>query len=852
MEHLQPRSITHAAIGRYQSIELDRELTARSAVRYLRFGGQVRVNRLELPLSTQVGRWVPKVPSHPAHVVVSVLDADTRRWRVIRDVDLPADPRIAGEGLTQDTPIAEMEEHFAAVVRDTCHVIELGGVETDLLRVECDREHPVWENHGECNGGTHNVPWAILEPLRAVGAAAESGPGAVPPSGDAPVAAGRAERMPLLHIDRCTPLPPDGMRLHDLPTMLLYESSTLAVGFSLRRPLLMHLGWDAWADAGTPRNRLCLRRKDAPAIGGVSGPVLRTLQLDEAAHLWGGTVDVDGNRVTYRVSPGSSRVRITAAFTVHRDRLELELEQECDGDLAVLEAEAWRFAWDLRAGMTSTAGLPSLEPGRNGHVLPPYWFVGDGAGCLSCTVVGSAPYPDPAGHEGATAFLQTESHHRAQARTDGIVLAERPDPDGCLTLPGGRRTARLVFTVAGFEPAAHLPAAHESAAPGSDLPGVRRYWGTVFSCFRPELAGFSNHSASTNCHVNQWAPVEICAYSRRPVDGPDPIALARFTVEAALMGGGGYGYHRRLYLDSDPVLVSMAGRIYQADPDRSWVSRIGPGFRAAYDRIIATIGDEGLALCRTLTGNTGSHRWGSNAMDVVGFGHMDAYVNAWSYRALRTSAAIFRETGDRQRAAEAADRADRLRAAFAMHLCNPRTGWIAGWRSRDGQLHDYAFLWANGPALCFGLLDGANARTALEGLERLRREVGLESGRTGLPANLLPIDPGDQMAGIFTPPGQPSFELYTDGGMSGSAGYYLRALSIHGLDEAARRLAAELDDGYARGVFCGAMGEGQEFLTWEGLPTGYEGTLIVRLDSLYAIAIQAGLVQPYEPEWWPA
>ncbi len=819
--HLSFSAVSHAGIHR--------DPVARSAVRYLRFGRRVRVERLELPLTTQVGRWVPNVPSHPAHLVIASFDTEAASWRTVREVDLPFDPRIAGEGLTQDTPMSRMEEHFAAVVRETCHLIDLEGIETEALRVECDREHQVWENHGECNGGTHNVPFGILHPLRAVGV-------------ETPGASGRsAARRPLLRVERCEPRAPAGVRVRDLPTMLLFESPSLAVGFSLRRPMLMHLGWDAWADAGTPRNRLCLRRKDAPEVGGLSGPLLRGLAVDEAAHLWGGTVEVVGNRVVYRVGPASGALRITAAFTVHHDRFELELEQECEADVPTIESEAWRFAWDLRSGMTSTAAVPSLEPGRNGHLVPPAWFVADGAGCLSC-----AELPD-SNH--ANGFLQTESFHDREIRTDGFVLADRPGPGACMTLPAGIRRTGAVLRVTAFEPA--RDAAREEAD-ARVMPGVTRYWGTVFSCFRPELAGFSNHAASTNCHVNQWAPIELCSYTRPPADGPDPLALGRFTVGSALTGGGGYGYHRRLYLDSDPVLLSMAGRLHQASPDASWLDRIAPGIDAAYERITANIGDEGLVLCHALSGNSGSHRWSSNAMDVIGFGHMDAYVNAWSFRALRTCAALFVELGRDELASQAAAHADRLRAAYAPCLLNPATGRVAGWRSRDGELHDYAFLWVNGPAIAFGLLDDAEARSALEGLEQLRREVGLQSARSGLPANLLPIDPRDQMAGIFTAAGQPNFELYTDGGMSGSAGYYLRALSRYGLHDAADRLAAELDDGYANGVFCGAMGEGQEFLSWEGLPTGYEGTLVVRLDSLSAIAIQAGLLEPYSPEWWPA
>jgi hypothetical protein len=240
-------------------------------------------------------------------------------------------------------------------------------------------------------------------------------------------------------------------------------------------------------------------------------------------------------------------------------------------------------------------------------------------------------------------------------------------------------------------------------------------------------------------------------------------------------------------------------------------------------------------------------------MDVVGFGHQDAYVNAWCYRAFRNAAALWQALGEQAAAARARQLADALRAAYAPLLVNPRTGWVAGWRSRDGVLHDYGFLWVNGPALAFGLLDEPQARTALAGLEALRHEVGCGSARLGLPVNLLPIDPGDQMqTGFSGGTGQPSFELYCDGGATSSVGHYLRALSLHGFTAAADALAADLDQGYAAGIFTGAIGEGQEFLSWEGLRTGYEGTLICQLDALSAIAIQQGHLAPSEPEWWPA
>ena len=46
----------------------------------------------------------------------------------------------------------------------------------------------------------------------------------------------------------------------------------------------------------------------------------------------------------------------------------------------------------------------------------------------------------------------------------------------------------------------------------------------------------------------------------------------------------------------------------------------------------------------------------------------------------------------RNEQAKAYDRdADRIRKAYVPTLLNPKTGILAGWRSRDGELHDYWF-----------------------------------------------------------------------------------------------------------------------------------------------------------------
>ncbi|MEX0653881.1 MAG: hypothetical protein WD534_15800 [Phycisphaeraceae bacterium] len=825
-ESLNHHDITHAHLAPVHHPRLDTTVNGRSAVRYLRFLRPVRLDRLELPPHSY-GRWIPAVPVHPARVIVSVLDPATGRWQTIKTVDLPPDPRIAGAGLSQEDTIERMDAYFARILRDPPITIALDGLETDHLRLECDREHPVWPNHGECNGGTFNVPFGILRTMTAHGQQ----------EGDP---ADLAVRQPLLQVGRVAADAPQGMAVRSSAEEVRYTGDRLSVGFSLRRPMLTHLGWDEPGATRAEENRLKFAKRgtdDIPAMGGLSGPMLRTLNRDAPSHLWTGQVDVDANVVQYTNLHGHDGLRIDATFTIERDRIRLHLRQRADRDIPVLEAEAWRFALDLYAGISSVAGLPTELPGRSGDVALPAMLATDGVGCLLLQLVAGDPQ---------RVRLQVDSHRGSGSVTAGIVLAPRPSADHCLTIPKGEQEATLELALANLMP--------DGTREGSELPlGVRRQWGTVFAGFRSEFRGFSNHSASINCHLAQAAPMEVVAHTRRPDVGPDPIELGRFAVGTALLDGGGYGYWRNLYLDSDPCLICAAGRLHQARPDVAWLRKIMPGLLEAVARMARTIESNGLLVCRDLSGNAGSFRWSTNAFDVVGFGHIDGYVNAWAYRAFRNAAAMLEDLGRGDDAARCREHAAGLKAGYAPALLNPDTGWLAGWRSRDEQLHDYAFTMVNGVAIAFGLLDPPAARRALAGLERLREAVGMTPGRFGIPSNFLPIHHDDHLLPRLPGVGQPTFENYTDGALNGwTTAYYLRALSRYDFHDQARRLADDLDAGHADGVASGGMGSGVEFRSWEGLPTGYEGTLNGCFATLYAIAIEKGAITARDPEWWPA
>ena len=140
-ELLKDFPVTHAALRPIFHPELKTTVYGRSVIRYLRFLHPVRIDRLELQQRKgETGRWVPDVPVHPAHLLISRLDPGTGLWQLVQEVALPYDPRIAGEGLSQTMPIEQQEKHFADVFAGRPLEIDLQGLETDHLKVECDRE----------------------------------------------------------------------------------------------------------------------------------------------------------------------------------------------------------------------------------------------------------------------------------------------------------------------------------------------------------------------------------------------------------------------------------------------------------------------------------------------------------------------------------------------------------------------------------------------------------------------------------------------------------------------------------------------------------------------------------------
>ena len=84
-----------------------------------------------------------------------------------------------------------------------------------------------------------------------------------------------------------------------------------------------------------------------------------------------------------------------------------------------------------------------------------------------------------------------------------------------------------------------------------------------------------------------------------------------------------------------------------------------------------------------------------------------------------------------------------LRRSCAMYFYkrfyDPETGVLGGWRSADGQLHDYYFLLVNGIAIHYGLVAKPQANAIMDKLLAKMQEVGYDKFNMGLPGNLITV-----------------------------------------------------------------------------------------------------------------
>jgi hypothetical protein len=387
---------------------------------------------------------------------------------------------------------------------------------------------------------------------------------------------------------------------------------------------------------------------------------------------------------------------------------------------------------------------------------------------------------------------------------------------------------------------------------------LRRNWLNILQ-WNPRLRVLANHAASDTCAFCLYEYADIALHTPPLADGLTALDLIRASLDRYLDGLPGYGLpgyvmfdhpsepsHDPPFLDSYPSLLIAAAQYVQGTGDAVWLNGRYAGLRAWTEIMLAMDRDGNGLLEYPYSGNSGSwsgraEKRPSNWWDCIGFGHEDAYANALAYRALRGMQVLAQRAGQADDARRYAAAADRLKATYCDVFYNPATGVLAGWRSADGELHDYYFLFVTGIAICYDLVPRDRAHAMMDRLLEKLQEVGYRRFDLGLPGNLVVVPRKDYVhqdrrwGGGEREDNADGFQIYENGGATACFAYFTLAALYH-LDRKAEAdaillpLLQALDEGKFRGR--AENGMTYDWKAWDGTPWGYEGFLV---DNYYVL-----------------
>jgi len=402
--------------------------------------------------------------------------------------------------------------------------------------------------------------------------------------------------------------------------------------------------------------------------------------------------------------------------------------------------------------------------------------------------------------------------------------------------------------------------------------GFRRDFLDIFQQ-HAELHVLANHAASDACAFTVYEYADVARHTPELVKGLTALDLIRETLDRYLAGFLGYGIpgykmfdgppdpgpSQEAYVFSDtyPSLLISAYDYADGSGDTDWLRQNYKGLRKWADALAAPNADGSPLLEYPASGNSGS--WPvklalrpANWWDTIGFGHQDAYSNALGYRALRGMASLAERIGEKDDADRYRARANAIRAVYAQTFLDRTTGVLAGWKSRDGELHNYWFPYVNGIAVRYGLVEGEPASEIMSHIVAKMEMVGYDNFALGLPGNLVPIRRADYVdlqhrwGGPEKEDGSDGFEIYENGGATACFSYFtMAALYQIGEKQQGDRILMPMLDAFAKQGFSGRAENGMtyDWKNWKGEANGYEGFLVDNYYALLAVLDRAGMME---------
>jgi hypothetical protein len=388
----------------------------------------------------------------------------------------------------------------------------------------------------------------------------------------------------------------------------------------------------------------------------------------------------------------------------------------------------------------------------------------------------------------------------------------------------------------------------------------RRNWLNILQ-LSPSAQALGNSTASGPCAFCYYEYADIAALTPPLAEGLTACDLVRQNLDRILAGGTAYGMpgngsYPSVSSDTYPSMIIAAANCVRDGSRDAWLQQNYSGVRDWAEAMLVTDTDGDGLIKYSVSGDSGiwkSHPDGaplvlpSNWWDDLGFGHEDAYANALAYRALANMAIMAKRVGRADDAARYLAAAEKLRAAYLKRFFDPVTGILGGWRSADGELHDYYFLWVNGIAIHYGLIKRPEANAIMDKLLAKMKEVGYRNFSMGLPGNLVTVAPNDCIVKSARwgcgsrADNSDGFQNYENGGATGSFAFFtLAALYDLGRKAEADEILFPMLDAYGKCGFEGtdALGYSADWKRWDGTFKGYEGYLTDNYYALLAVPLR--------------
>ena len=624
------------------------------------------------------------------------------------------------------------------------------------------------------------------------------------------------------------PIEADAPSIVTAPTAeaVTWTTGALTTTFSLRRPSLTDLRFDSLA--ATPN---LLRQgslefifhdhvtqfANGAAMRAVGRPqLIGGLRRDQAAL----TIETDDESVTYTSSaPGMT---VTNRWSKLADGIRLQSTLELADDTLFWNADVWSFCFDPRVAATVVYG-ESIEEGYAGVTRLPAEFDLPGFGELRLS------------SDSGELRLYNEVVRSAYATNHAVQLAARDDEVAGVRIAAGTHSGTFDLTVA---PRRELRAASERAIAPAVISMLQLAVSSALP-YRQDTATLTNNGSSQQAYVclDTWAM--LVEQLDQLLPGRDAYGMLRRSLERWLDFAPGYASGtvemEQSYLMTRTSGLSSVAAYLLGTGDVEWYRARAEQIWAAveFTRKLDSDGD-GLIESPVRLGIRGEGQWSSNWWDGISFGHKDAFSNAQLYPALLRLAEWYVSQGEQKRADSLIAWAVTLKASFTPAFLNPDTGWFGGWRSPDGELHDYAFLFVNGAAIVGGLVEPDRAADIVNRLVAELDRVGFTHFEFGLPGNLRSVDDDDMPELLRNLP----FETYLNGSATLSqARWFLEALYAVGRVSDADAMLEKFASAFVNSTAIAGVEAGTDWRRWDGSPSGYEGILCDQF-GIFGVAVR--------------